>query len=116
MMLKNYISKLVCLATLCAFLLQPHWLEGMTLHKVHQQHHLHFSKTHFSNSCALDQSDNESESDEDTDVLFSDFPSKINLFFLVLAEHPTDAFNFPHRESYRLQDRPIWLTCRKLIL
>lgn len=115
-MLKNYISKLVCLTTLCAFLLQPRWLEGMTLHKVYQQHHLHFSKTHFSNSYALDQSDNENEPDEDADVLFSDFPSKINLTFPVFAEYPTDTVYFHHRELCRLQDRPVWLICRKLIL
>ena len=115
-MLSNYISKLVCLATLCAFLLQPQWSEGMTSCKVHQQHHLNFTKTHKPSSYAFDQSDNENESDEDAKFIAAELPSKINLIFPVLAENNSDAVYFHYKELHRLQERPIWLPCRKIVL
>lgn len=113
-MLRNYISKLVCFFTLSAFLLQPQWLEGMPSCKVHQQHHLNFNKSHKPSNAVLEQ--NENESDEDSEFIVAELPSKINPVFPVLAERLNDAVSFHYQESHRLQERPIWLTCRKIIL
>lgn len=114
MMLRNYISKIVCFFTLSAFLLQPQWLEAMPSCKIHQQHHLNITKTHKVSNCIFDQDEN--ESDEDLEYTAAELSEKTTVAFPVLTANIKDAIHFQYKDLHRLQERPIWLTCRKIVL
>ncbi len=113
-MLKNYISKLVCLATLCAFFLQPQWFEGVSASQTQQNQELNISKTTKLLSYVVNQSEN--ESDDNSDALLCFIPEQ-----LVARNKPEEKSSSSNIHTdintlHRLQERPIWLTSRKIIL
>lgn len=115
-MLNNYISKLVSLITLCAFLFQPQWLERSVSHKASQQHPTAFTKASKSTGYTFSQITDENESDDDSEILISEISSKITPFFPALTEQISHTVYFQCMELHRLQERPVWLIFRKLIL
>jgi len=114
-MLKNYISKLVCFATLGAFFLQPQWFESFSASKTQQNQELNFTKANKLSSYVFDQ-DDEDESDKDSPFIAADLPPKTTLPASVHLENSNSAAGFQPKDLHRLQERPIWLTCRKIIL
>lgn len=107
-------SKLVCLATLCAFFLQPQWFEGVSAPKNQEHQTLNISKTAKLLNYAVDQAENESDDNSDALLCFlPEQPISTNLPALKSTGSRID----PNINSlHRLQERPIWLISRKIIL